>query len=48
MAKKYHVVLTEAERKQLLDTVRKGAAPAARQTRARILLQANRSKQGLS
>jgi transposase len=48
MRKKYHVVLAEAERKQLLEIVRKGAAPAVRQTRARILLQANRSKQGLS
>ena len=47
MRKKYHVTLLQAERKQLLDTERKGAAPAARQTRARILLQANRTTQGL-
>lgn len=48
MRKKYQVVLTEAERKQLLEIVRKGKSSALKQTRARILLQANRSKQGLS
>ena len=47
MRKKYHVVLSEAERKQLFDLIRKGKSSALRQTRARILLQANRSKQGL-
>ena len=48
MRKKYHVVLSEAERKQLFDLLRKGKSSALRQTRARILLQANRSPQGLS
>jgi transposase len=48
MRKKYHVVLTEAERKQLLELLRKGKSSALKQTHARILLQANRSRQGLS
>lgn len=48
MRKQYQVVLSEAERKHLLDLIRRGAAPALRQTHARVLLQANRSKQGLA
>jgi len=48
MLKKYQVVLSEAERKQLLVLVRKGKSSALRQTRARILLQADSGTQGLS
>ena len=47
MRKKYHVQLSQAERKQLFDRIRKGKSAALKRTRARILLQANRSKQGL-
>jgi len=46
--KKYHVKLTEAERKQLLELLRKGKSSALRQTHARVLLQADRGSQGLS
>jgi transposase len=48
MRKKYHVVLSQAERKQLLEIVRRGKSPALKQTRARILLQADRGQHGLS
>lgn len=48
MRKKYRVTLTEAERKQLLELTRKGKSSALKQTRARILLQADESKHGLS
>jgi transposase len=48
MRKKYHVDLSEAERKQLLALTRKGKSSALKQVRARILLQADRSKYGLS
>ena len=48
MRKLYHVTLTQAERKQLLEMVRKGKSSALKQTRARILLQADWSKHGLS
>jgi transposase len=48
MRKKYHVRLTQAERKQLLELTRKGKSSALKQTRARILLQADESKHGLS
>jgi transposase len=42
------VVLTEAERKQLFAQTRKGKSSALKQTRARILLQADESSEGLS
>ena len=48
MRKKYHVDLSEAEHKQLLELTRKGKSSALKQAHARILLQADRSKQGLS
>jgi transposase len=48
MRKLYHVTLTQAERKQLLEMIRKGKSSALRQTHARILLQADGSDQGLS
>jgi hypothetical protein len=48
MRKLYHVALTQAERKQLLEMVRKGKSSALRQTHARILLQADSSEDGLS
>jgi len=48
MRKKYHVVLWEAEHKQLVELTRKGKSSALRQTHARILLQADRGQQGLS
>jgi len=48
MRKKYRVTLTEAERKQLVELTRKGKSSALKQTRARILLQADESKHGLS
>jgi hypothetical protein len=48
MRKMYRVTLTEAERKQLLEFVRKGKSSARRQTHARILLQADETEAGLS
>lgn len=47
MRKQYHVRLTQAERKQLLELTRRGKSSALKQTRARILLQADESKHGL-
>lgn len=46
MRKKYHVKLTQAEHQQLLGLIRKGKSSALRQTHARILLQADCSRQG--
>jgi transposase len=48
MRKKYQVVLSQAERKQLLELTHKGKSSALKQTRARILLQANRGQRGLA
>jgi transposase len=48
MEKKYPVALTEAEHKQLFELLHKGKSSANRQTHARILMQADRSNQGLS
>jgi transposase len=48
MRKKYHVTQTQTERKQLLELLRKGKSSALKQTHARILLQADRSDQGLA
>jgi len=48
MRKKYHVTLSQAERNQWLGLIRKGRSSALRQTHARILLQADRSRQGLA
>jgi hypothetical protein len=41
--KKYHVRLTEAEKKRLLETTKKGNHPARRIIRANILLQLDES-----
>jgi hypothetical protein len=47
MSRKQHFVrLTPAERAELQQLVRAGAAPARRQTRARILLKADTSVEG--
>lgn len=48
MRKLYRVTLTQAERKQLLEMVRKGKSSARRQAHARVLLQADESEDGLS
>jgi len=48
MRKLYHVTLSQAERKQLLELTRKGKSSALKQTHARILLQADESGDGLS
>ena len=48
MRKLYHVTLTQAERKQLLEIVRKGKSSARLQAHARVLLQADESADGLS
>ncbi len=48
MRKKYRVVLSQAERKQLLELTRKGKSSARKQAHARILLQADTSPDGLS
>jgi len=48
MRKKYHVILTQAERTQLLRLIHQGESSALKQTHARILLQADSSDQGLS
>jgi len=48
MEKKYHVDLTEAEHKQLFELLHKGKSAALRQMHAQILIQADRSKLGLS
>jgi hypothetical protein len=48
MRKLYHVTLTQAERKQLLEIVRKGKSSARLQAHARVLLQADESDDGLS
>lgn len=47
MRKLYRVKLTEAERKQLLELIRKGKSSALRQAHARVLLQADESEDGL-
>lgn len=46
MPKKYIVELTTEQRQQLESLIRKGAAPARMQTRARILLQVDTSLAG--
>lgn len=48
MRKVYRVTLSQAERKQLLEFVRKGKSSARRQTHAHILLQADETEAGLS
>jgi len=48
MRKLYRVTLTEAERKQLLELVRKGKSSARCQAHARVLLQADEGEDGLS
>lgn len=48
MRKVYRVTLTEAERKQLLEMLRRGKSSALRQAHARVLLQADESESGLS
>jgi hypothetical protein len=47
MRKLYHVTLTQAERKQLLELTRKGKSPARVQAHARVLVQADESDDGL-
>lgn len=47
MRKLYRVTLTEAERKQLLELLRRGKSSALRQAHARVLLQADESEDGL-
>jgi len=44
--KTYRILLSEADRTRLTDLVRCGAAPAAAQTHARILLMADQSPDG--
>lgn len=46
MQKRYHVTLTDDERAQLQDLIRKGKAAAHLQTHARILLKAERASEG--
>ena len=48
MRKLYHVTLSQAERKQLLELTRKGKSTARCQAHARVLLQADESADGLS
>jgi hypothetical protein len=48
MRKLYRVTLSQAERKQLLEIVRKGKSTARRQVHARVLLQADEGADGLS
>ena len=48
MRKCYRVTLTEAERKQLLELVRKGKSDARRRAHAHVLLQADEGPDGLS
>jgi hypothetical protein len=48
MRKLYRVVLSQAERKQLVELTRKGKSSALRQAHARVLLQADESEAGLS
>lgn len=45
-AKRYRVVLTEADRARLRDLISTGAAPARAQVHARILLKADQSPDG--
>jgi len=48
MRKIYRVTLAQAERKQLLELLRRGKSSAVKQAHARVLLQADESDQGLS
>jgi len=48
MRKLYRVTLSEAERKQLLEIVRKGKSDARRRAHAQVLLQADEGPDGLS
>lgn len=48
MRKLYRVTLSQAERKQLVEMLRRGKSSALRQAHARVLLQADESKDGLS
>ena len=48
MRKMYRVTLSQAERKQLLEMLRRGKSSALRQAHARVLLQADESEDGLS
>ena len=48
MRKLYRVTLSQAERKQLLEMLRRGKSSALRQAHARVLLQADESEDGLS
>jgi hypothetical protein len=48
MRKIYRVTLTQAERKQLVEMLRRGKSSALRQAHARVLLQADESEDGLS
>jgi transposase len=48
MRKIYRVTLSQAERKQLLEMLRRGKSSALRQAHARVLLQADESEDGLS
>ena len=47
MRKIYRVTLSQAERKQLLEMLRRGKSSALRQAHARVLLQADESEDGL-
>lgn len=47
MRKIYRVTLSQAERKQLLEMLRRGKSSALRQAHARVLLQADESVDGL-
>jgi|SRR5215212_7207 DNA-binding transcriptional ArsR family regulator len=46
MKKKYPVILTETERKELKGLIAAGTAPARKLTHARILLKADQSSEG--
>lgn len=47
MRKLYRVTLSQAERKQLLEMLRRGKSSALRQAHARVLLQADEGEDGL-
>jgi len=47
MRKLHHVVLSQAERKQLFEVTRKGKSMARDQAHARVLLQADEGNDGL-
>jgi hypothetical protein len=46
MKKKYHICLTDNERKHLLEIIGRGSCPARKQTRARLLLKLDEGSGG--